>query len=1353
MIKGQCLFYLSVDDKGPFDAVKGHSMSTIGEIRNIGDDRALILKKNSYVKIKPSKDLENLETFTIEAKINPKRLNIQNNILEALKPPILLYIHENGKLIGAIHTVDGWETVDSDTNLIHINSSTNVRFTRDVEGILRLEINDEKVGERQIDKEMQPAGTTGFIIGAGNDGKANFFHGTISDLKIRSTPIQSDDIEERKKYAKVIENKVTQLGYVDFVKVNPNLDTCEINMQKIKNLINAVGVDDLSMLSTLEITKNTIIEPGTIMLPPTKMAWVEPNWSNIATEIARASIVDAQKILATKLTNRNSSKIIKSAMDIDKVVDLSVTPVMADSDVTRIRAETEVTRLRTDSSLMRFRSDVRKLSKLKSTLHLSEMVALEGDKVKILNSELIQRMEASSPSSWPTLAVLSSPLLISSNVIPVSTSVIIANKLDLTDKELKIEPTVEKLYIIANEIVCDNKAKITWRQSGRTTPDRADDRDLDGQSYYGIVTKPDSRDGVDGGNGRSGIVGISGANGYDAPDIEIWCKNFHAIPLIEMNGEKGIKGGKGQKGGDGGRGGNGAGGKWCWFFGKHCCSDPGDGGHGGFGGDGRRGGLGGNGGDGSNVYIAVLEDTLDSTVMAQAFRINTQGGDKGDGGERGDGGHGGRGGYSGNGEVCTSADDGVNRADAQPGQSGLTGEKKGNDKLVKFDEFTEDAWNDLLTRPWLSELTPSYAFPGSTVIIQGSRFTEYDRVIIGSYTLFPTIRADETIEVTLPQSISGGEHLIYIIRQDGRESNRLRMWVKPQLITAPSNLLPGIEASIIGRAFLDGASILYNGEACQTNFISSTLLSFKVPGTGGQGCSEHYVTLCVHNPDGMLSNETTAFIPEIREIGFKIGIHDFSFDNFQRGTPSWSTYENTFGELEIYHELIDPVFGHPILTAAFYGFYHYFLKGKDRGGLATGFCTALSAVVLDEFWTGSMDTHARYVLDDATRKRFTGIHGKLLSRETLITLHDQSREGNSRVLTTFNTFENRIVNGCDKESAPLLFFIPCGAAWDEGYFDKLADTHCIVPIRIVYPQNHAQGDPDGVELYCWDCNHPPEDDPAGEKISENCRLKFRRTNGEILFDYYCGSTLHFSSDDGITLGTMSNGEFYYSDHDLPFSGPLGLTSFIIDFILSPAEIQVTDENGFRTGNFGSQILSEIPNSHPCYLAKGAFLLPPDQSFTRRFIGKGDGTYSFHSISSNGTSITLENVNIASDQEDVLSINSDGTQVRFTPATEKQFNLILGRNIDNQIRGVKVFGIGGNSESDIDITLAPDLSIIRVGNRSDSRIIDVSSYYVSSDGQNGKIDQERFDLPVNHDLIVSVTDWTNLTMTLRAIPFE
>ena len=114
------------------------------------------------------------------------------------------------------------------------------------------------------------------------------------------------------------------------------------------------------------------------------------------------------------------------------------------------------------------------------------------------------------------------------------------------------------------------------------------------------------------------------------------------------------------------------------------------------------------------------------------------------------------------------------------------------------------------------------------------------------------------------------------------------------------------------------------------------------------------------------------------EILFRYGTHNLSFRNFADGVPDWGTFKDTFGADEVWHELLDPFFGHPVLTAAFYEFYKYFLKGEDNGGLATGFCTSLASLVTDHFWTGRTDTFA--ITKESVHRFLTGIHGKLLER-------------------------------------------------------------------------------------------------------------------------------------------------------------------------------------------------------------------------------------------------------------------------------------------------------------------------------------------------------------------------------------
>ena len=130
---------------------------------------------------------------------------------------------------------------------------------------------------------------------------------------------------------------------------------------------------------------------------------------------------------------------------------------------------------------------------------------------------------------------------------------------------------------------------------------------------------------------------------------------------------------------------------------------------------------------------------------------------------------------------------------------------------------------------------------------------------------------------------------------------------------------------------------------------------------------------------------------------FKYGQNNLSFPNFTDGLPDWGTYEDTFGTAEVWHELLDPIFGHPILTAAYFAFYVYFLKGKGGGGLATGFCTSLASEGADRLWTGQNDTFT-LALTDSLLKTLTGVHGKLLSRQSLLHFSGRSRESLRRLL-------------------------------------------------------------------------------------------------------------------------------------------------------------------------------------------------------------------------------------------------------------------------------------------------------------------------------------------------------------------
>lgn len=1353
----------------------GHAVRRTGTLVADRAKGRLAIKGPGYLEIARSSALEQLRSFTLEIEVAADRLGTPQQVLQGEALPASIRLEKDGTIVAAVRTDQGWESVTSGERKLAAKEAAKLRVIYDERQGLRLEVNDHSVGSAPVKGRLQRTGTGGIFIGAVRGGSAKQFNGSVGRVRVRDGAIDAAGLAMRERRATELAAQLKKgLRYPGRVIVEPDPDAVDHRFDIIKGILRAAGVQDVSQLTRLTIDRRTVIQPNTMMIAPRKVTVPPIDWGLIAGAIATAEVKSAVLQTATALPNRHSRAVLKGVGTTPSATlaahddrDLAILPSRATATESPVVAERRTAAatagasrsLALNAAPAVARTGAASLAGIRAAALLDARtigeVVRPSRGIEVLNPDLFDAFEKDEPADWP---VQSAPLyaLMSMVTIPINTSVIIAGVLDLTNQQLVIEPTVETLYIIAEEIVGAPNAAITWRRPGGSTPGMADDPSKDGRSYSGVNTADGSRNGLRGEDGLDGAPGMTGANGIDAPNLEIWAKRLTAMPDIDLNGEDGIKGGRGQRGGRGGHGARGAGGEWWWFFGVHCWKSPGHGGNGGNGGDGGRGGPGGDGARGGNISIGVLEGTLASSVTARAFKIKNQGGQPGRGGDGGSGGLGGAGGTHGNDyvdgeEVCGDGVDGTHGAQGQPGAAGPDG-RLGQDGTLNFFEFTEESWNEQLTRPWLYELTPTQVFPGNTLNITGTRFADTDRVILDTFTLVPSILADESITVTVPTTITGGQKDLYVRRFDGAESNRLRVWVKPQLEAITDPVMPGTQLTLRGLAFVAGASVLYDGAVVAASEVTRTTVKFTVPPVATGVSAERNATIAVRNPDGLTSNTRTVSIPRIIDSGLKVDVHGLSFPNFDVGSPSWGTFEDTFGTFEVWHELLDPVFGHPLLTTAFYIFYHEFLKGEGAGGMATGFCTSLSAKVLDEFWTGSTDTFSRISLTDAMRDELTGIHGRLLSRESLIDFHDQGRNGTGNVTTSFRRIEQNLRDGGDRESCLMLFFVPSGEVWDSGYFDRLSDSHCIVPYRIVYPVGYDGSSIDGVTMYCWDCNHPF--DPASD-AARNCRLVFRMTGGEIRYDYFDGgSSVKFCSEDGVTLATMTNGKYLLSDHDMPFSGPLGLTTFVIDFLLSPADLLVENASGQRTGLLGTSIVAEIPDSHPCYLVKGAYLLPPSQALTRRITGSASGSYTYHSIAPNGVSMSMENVATAAGEVDVVASNADGTTLRFTPGTSKTFTLNLAREVAGQARAVTISGIGGGPTTAMDLNLSPDLSVVRVSNTDANRMVDVQVGQIVKDtGANAKLNRNGVALPAANDLVVTVTDWSDLALTVRTLPFE
>ena len=120
------------------------------------------------------------------------------------------------------------------------------------------------------------------------------------------------------------------------------------------------------------------------------------------------------------------------------------------------------------------------------------------------------------------------------------------------------------------------------------------------------------------------------------------------------------------------------------------------------------------------------------------------------------------------------------------------------------------------------------------------------------------------------------------------------------------------------------------------------------------------------------------------------------------------------------HELLDTLFGHPVLTVAYYELYKYFLKGVGTAALGPVFARRWRASLPTA--SGSARPTHRPCRRPTCIKLLTGVHGKLLSRQSLLTFHDQGREGVDRVEKTYHEIEATFLRGADRQNAPLLFF-------------------------------------------------------------------------------------------------------------------------------------------------------------------------------------------------------------------------------------------------------------------------------------------------------------------------------------------
>ena len=206
-------------------------------------------------------------------------------------------------------------------------------------------------------------------------------------------------------------------------------------------------------------------------------------------------------------------------------------------------------------------------------------------------------------------------------------------------------------------------------------------------------------------------------------------------------------------------------------------------------------------------------------------------------------------------------------------------------------------------------------------------------------------RADESVRFTVPPTPLAARSRIFVRRSDGTESNRITVYIKPQLdLLSRPRSARALRSTLDGNAFLADASVLVNGERhpCDVSHARRQI-KFIMPGTGGSrngrrnrhraGAQSRRLSVehahgadSAHPGSAVQVRSAQSAVRSTSPTASPIGARSRTPSARRRSGTSCSIRSSAI----------------PILTAAFYVFYHHFLKGKANGGLATGFCTSLA---------------------------------------------------------------------------------------------------------------------------------------------------------------------------------------------------------------------------------------------------------------------------------------------------------------------------------------------------------------------------------------------------------------------------
>jgi len=438
---------------------------------------------------------------------------------------------------------------------------------------------------------------------------------------------------------------------------------------------------------------------------------------------------------------------------------------------------------------------------------------------------------------------------------PTNEAVMITTELDLTDKRISIDRTIDTFYIITQRIIYGEGAEITYNPIPLVPATEYTRRATDGVSYNRYVYAGGGHHAYDGGDGQPGEVGYGGNDGHPAPSVEIYTLELPGgLPDIDLNGQPGGRGGRGQQGGNGGNGSRGRPSHGHWYCG--CEHGPGFGGDGGDGRKGGMGGIGGAGGRGGSLTVGILTGNM-AQVYSRPTHLLLGGGPRVSPGPRGFGGNRGLGGLAGtdaawnwcssrperrgnDGHAGAIGDEYPLHSDPNLAANGITtGHGAEGDPGILNPPvlYTRDEWNLLLNQPWILRLDPHRSVPSKSatedrqfVLVEGENLTSTDTIYVDGGLVATTFLSDTVLRFEVEFDFQGGGHSVYVRQTDGDESNRRTLTVLPRLDEAsPTDVIPGQEVTLSGHAFQPAARVEFAGLNLTASTVNRDEIRFSIP--------------------------------------------------------------------------------------------------------------------------------------------------------------------------------------------------------------------------------------------------------------------------------------------------------------------------------------------------------------------------------------------------------------------------------------------------------------------------------------------------------------------------------------------